>query len=55
MKEQTKKIEAWRQSDEFVYKTDGNNHQVEAKGNVAKGLAVVASVILGFIFGVLLG
>ena len=40
--------------DEFVYSTDGKSHKVEAKGDAAKGLAVAASAIGGFIIGVFL-
>ena len=56
MKDQTKKIgDPRQQSDGFAYSTDGKKHHVQAKGDAAKGLAVAASVIAGFLIGVLFG
>jgi len=43
-----------RQSDEIEISTNGKNHQVKAKGNTAKGIAVAASAIAGFAVALLL-
>ena len=52
MNEQGKEIANQRpQSSGFVYTTNGENHQISAKGPAANGLAVAASAIIGFIVG----
>ncbi|MDR1836457.1 MAG: hypothetical protein LBQ89_02255 [Treponema sp.] len=43
-----------RQADEIVMNSDGKNHQIEAKGDAAKGLAAAASAVGGFVIGFLL-
>lgn len=43
-----------RQNDGIVYRTDGKNHQLSAKGDTAKGLAAAGSAIAGFVIGLLL-
>jgi len=51
---QYRKNEVQQQSDEIELNTSGKNHQVRAKGNTAKGIAVAASAIVGFAVGLLL-
>jgi len=51
---QSQKKAPQRQPDEIEISTNGKNHQVKAKGNVANGIAVAASAIVGFTVGVLL-
>jgi len=49
MREQEKRIAKRHQkSDGIIYTNDGRNHHFEAKGDVAKGIAVALSTALGF-------
>jgi hypothetical protein len=54
VKEKQKRIADRRQqSDELIYRTDGKNHQIEAKGDAAKGLVVAVCAVGGFAAGFL--
>jgi len=54
MKEQDKSIAVSRhQTDKLAYRTNGQSHELEATGDIAKGFAVAASAVLGFLIGFL--
>jgi len=55
MIEQERRIEKkQKRNEEIEYTTDGENHKFKAKGDTAKGLAVAASAITGFVIGYIL-
>jgi len=52
---QCRRNDEQRQSDEkLVITSDGQNHKVEASGDVAKGLAAAGAALAGFALGLFL-